>query len=685
MAGRHLIAIHLQGVKIMTVYVMRPKCKHDREGIYRFLYEIWSDEFCRSMEGMDHENRLMKDELDETAHHFIAVDHSGRLLGCVRVNILSEVTLSARLQCHLKPTELVELFGGDRIGYGSHFAVAPDARGKTVASLLIGAIYRFCLNEGIMVGVSHCALHFVSFYYQLGYRPYTENFRIDAGIRVPIAHCIRDRTYLNTIKSPLARLCPEALDDRGATARKLADRFPAFKVPGFSRTNVHHLWARLAHASPNDTTRRKDVLFDKLTEEEWRMVSTRVSEITFSQGEYVYRRGETERSMGVLISGSLGVNVMVAGVARIINVILPGEPFGEISSLGGSRQAAEIVALEQSTACLLPHDFLDRIARANADLGLRLAKRLLRIIATRFAYLTDATAVASAAAVRVGRPLLYQRPDADEIENRIESYRFDRLGDQEKEFKRLITQATIGEDIEFAVLDRIGLLDGSTVLDLGSGPGVTALLIAKRLPSATVIGIEPEDLLRSKAQTLVENQGLAGRCRFLKGSGSRIPMADGTADFSYARLLFQHLPNPLEVLAEMRRVTRPGGIVVVLDVDDRTNIVHPEPPGMKAFEARIAAAQKAAGGDRHVGRKLHGYLHEAGLRDVGVEHIPITASTIGRETFFSIVYSFKRQLLEREGTLDKPTTAFFAALEDLIRKPATFAMTTVFVAHGAVS
>jgi hypothetical protein len=86
-----------------------------------------------------------------------------------------------------------------------------------------------------------------------------------------------------------------------------------------------------------------------------------------------------------------------------------------------------------------------------------------------------------------------------------------------------------------------------------------------------------------------------------------------------------------------------------------------------------------------VGRKLHGYLHEAGLRDVGVEHIPITASTIGRETFFSIVYSFKRQLLEREGTLDKPTTAFFAALEDLIRKPATFAMTTVFVAHGAVS
>jgi tRNA A58 N-methylase Trm61 len=84
-----------------------------------------------------------------------------------------------------------------------------------------------------------------------------------------------------------------------------------------------------------------------------------------------------------------------------------------------------------------------------------------------------------------------------------------------------------GEDIEFAVLDRIGLFDGIRVLDLGSGPGVTAMLMAKRLPSATVIGVEPEDLLRTKAKTLVERQGFAGRCRFLKGTGNRIPVDDG--------------------------------------------------------------------------------------------------------------------------------------------------------------
>ncbi len=666
----------------MTVHVLQPKSEHDRECIYRFLYEIWSDEFCRSMEGMDHEHRLMKDALDESAQHFTAVDQSGLILGCVRVNTLGMSTLPKDFRKRLKSAELVELFGGDAICYASHFAVAPEARGRTVASLLIAALYRFYLNEGVQVGISYCALNFVSFYYQLGYRPYAENFRMDAGIRVPIVHCIRDWHYLKEVGSPLARLCSITHDDQGAAARKMAGRFPDFKAPGFSRTKAYHLWARLAQTTQSDRTTKNDAFFAGFSDEELRIIGYRLSEITFSQGEYVYRRGETDRGMGVLLSGSLGVEISVGGISRIINVILPGEPFGEIMSLGGSRRTADLVALEESQAVLFPFDFLERVCRADTELGFKLAKRLLKTLATRFVNLSEAAAY-GAASVRLKAPSM-EGVDADELNSRVESYRFETLGDQEGEFKRLITQATIGEDIEFAVLGVVGLFDGAKVLDLGSGPGVTSLLFAKRLPSTMVVGVEPEDLLRRKAEMLVASQDLAGRCRFLKGTGDRIPLEDGAVDFSYARLLFQHLPHPLEVLAEMRRVTRPGGLVVVLDVDDRSNIIHPAPQGLEDLEKRIAAAQATAGGDRHVGRKLYGYMHEIGLQEVGVEHIPITASALGRETFFSIVYSFKRQVLERAGGLDEQTTALFAALEDIIRRPTTFAMTTVFVAHGVV-
>jgi ubiquinone/menaquinone biosynthesis C-methylase UbiE len=155
-------------------------------------------------------------------------------------------------------------------------------------------------------------------------------------------------------------------------------------------------------------------------------------------------------------------------------------------------------------------------------------------------------------------------------------------------------------------------------------------------------------------------------------------------DFSYARFLFQHLADPLATLREMRRVTRRGGIVVVLDVDDRSNILYPAPAGLEELEQCIAEAQAAAGGDRHIGRKLHSYMFEAGLGEIGVEPIPITASMLGREAFFSIVFSFKRQVLERAGMLDEQTRTLFSVLEEYIHNPATFASTTVYAAHGIV-
>jgi hypothetical protein len=78
-------------------------------------------------------------------------------------------------------------------------------------------------------------------------------------------------------------------------------------------------------------------------------------------------------------------------------------------------------------------------------------------------------------------------------------------------------------------------------------------------------------------------------------------------------------------------------------------------------------------------------MHKAGLTNIGVEHIPITATAFGRETFFSIVYSFKRQVLERAGRLDERAEAFFNELQQLICDPATFAMTVVFVNYGVVA
>ena len=672
----------------MTIDVIQTHSGQDNYNVFRFLYEIWSSEISRSMVGMDHHNGIIKDELDNSAEYFIAVDPSGEIMGCVRSNILDSCSPPDNLNSYLQLDKLKELIGGENICYASHFAIAPKARGRTVASLLIAELYRYCLANGIDIGISYAALSYVSFYYQLGYRPYTSNFQTAAGIRVPLIHCARDRKYLKEIKSPLVRLLDKENDDNGRSAERLVGAFSDFTKPHFSRKRNHHLWARLAHIVPSTSETNGIDLFEGLSEEENQIVSQRLLEFTFSQGERIYRRGETEQSMGLLLTGSLGVEVTLRGKSRVINVIQPGEPFGEIHSLGGGRRTADIIALEKSQVLLLPYDFLERVSRSDTDLGLKLSKRLLKILAKRFMQFTDVIAVEPQISAypqnSVNSQFNPQITKGSEVESRIESYRFNNLGDQEGEFKRLIAQASIGEEIEFGMLKSLGLQDGVTILDLGSGPGVTSMLFAKRFPSCRIIGVEPEDLLRIKAETLIESQGFTQRCHFVKGTGNEIPLEDDSVDFCYARLVFQHLPNPMEVLLEMQRVTRPGGLITIMDVDDRSNIIHPAPDGLEELEKRIAEAQAQSGGDRHVGRKLHGYMHAAELREVGVAQVPITAADLGRQTFFSIVYSFKRQVLERSGWLDESASSVFATLEDLILRPDTFAMTTVFVAHGKV-
>lgn len=373
----------------MTIHVLQAKTDSQRKALFRFLYEIYSTEFFRSMDGMNHEYRFLQDELDQTAQHFIAVDESGQVLGCVRGNILDIAQLPENLKTHLQINRLVDLFPGNQICYASHFAVAPNARGKTVASLLIKALYRYYLEHKIDVGVSYCALHYISFYYQLGYRPYGDSFSIDAGTRVPIIHCVRDKQYLDEIRSPLARLCPQNYDDYGEASDKLQKHFSKFKNPGFSRTQRHHLWARLAHTALTSEQNRLNLLFADLTEGEREIACHRGTELTFSQGAYIYRRGEKEKGMGVLLSGSLGIEFPVGKRRRIVNVILPGEPFGEIYSLSNGYRTTDLVALEDSTALLFSADYLEQINRKNRDIGFKITNRLLKIVASRFANFSD--------------------------------------------------------------------------------------------------------------------------------------------------------------------------------------------------------------------------------------------------------------------------------------------------------
>ena len=117
-------------------------------------------------------------------------------------------------------------------------------------------------------------------------------------------------------------------------------------------------------------------------------------------------------------------------------------------------------------------------------------------------------------------------------------------------------------------LDRMDIDGKRTVLDLGSGTGVAARAIARRPRfMGTVLGIDLSNHLVQAANRLAVDEKLDARVCFRTGDTHALQLASGSFDAAVAHTLFSHLDEPAKVLAETRRILRPGGIVGIFDGD----------------------------------------------------------------------------------------------------------------------
>jgi SAM-dependent methyltransferase len=98
--------------------------------------------------------------------------------------------------------------------------------------------------------------------------------------------------------------------------------------------------------------------------------------------------------------------------------------------------------------------------------------------------------------------------------------------------------------------------EGRTVLDVGGGPGYFANAFARR--NMAYIGVEPDEGEMHAAPALERSAGC-----FVRASGMALPFADGSVDICLSSNVAEHVREPWRMGAEMLRVTRPGGLVVL--------------------------------------------------------------------------------------------------------------------------
>lgn len=172
------------------------------------------------------------------------------------------------------------------------------------------------------------------------------------------------------------------------------------------------------------------------------------------------------------------------------------------------------------------------------------------------------------------------------------------------------------------LLRRLGLRPGMRCLDVGCGIGAVTLKLARRVgPTGQAVGIDLDERCLELARQDATRHGLAP---IFRAASAGDLGEDGVYDMVYSRFLLTHLPEPVRAAERMVRAARPGGLVVVEDIEFAAHFCHPACPAFDRYVALYQQAVRRKGGDPNIGPRLVGLFLDAGLRRVGVEVVQPT-------------------------------------------------------------
>lgn len=179
--------------------------------------------------------------------------------------------------------------------------------------------------------------------------------------------------------------------------------------------------------------------------------------------------------------------------------------------------------------------------------------------------------------------------------------------DRETERRRLALLQEYHDAPTIRGLEATGVAAGWRCLDAGAGAGSISRWLAGRVgPGGAVLAVDLDTTL------LAERENLGVRQHDLRTDA----LPEAAFDLVHARLVLTHLPEREEVLDRLVRATRPGGWLVIGDINFGTTLPDGEDAAFKRVAEAYPAVSASAGGDPALGPKLPGMLDHRGLTGI---------------------------------------------------------------------
>lgn len=162
-----------------------------------------------------------------------------------------------------------------------------------------------------------------------------------------------------------------------------------------------------------------------------------------------------------------------------------------------------------------------------------------------------------------------------------------------------------------ALLDQVGVAAGMCCLDVGCGGGDVTLELARRAGAGgSVLGIDLDATQLEVARAEARAAG-ASTVEF-RAAGITEYRDQPRFDVVYCRFVLTHVPDPAAALRNLFDLVRPGGAVVLEDIDFSGHFTYPPLPAFQRYAELYVAAVRKRGGDPNIGLRLPSMLLDTG-------------------------------------------------------------------------
>lgn len=193
----------------MAIQIITADTVLHTHAIFQLRYQVYVEELGRTQQYADHDTRMIREPLDETARLFVALD-GPKVVGSVRTNYSCTSALGAYEA--LYGMDVAQSAHPGHTSITTKLLVAPSYRSTALAYRLAVATYRMALRDGILFDFIDVYPDRVPFFERLGYRVHIpEVVHEEYGRVIVMKIAVRDSAHLRRVGSPFLRYLNQEL------------------------------------------------------------------------------------------------------------------------------------------------------------------------------------------------------------------------------------------------------------------------------------------------------------------------------------------------------------------------------------------------------------------------------------------------------------------------------------------